>query len=85
MCSPLVMSSVREGLSRRGFLGAAAGCAVVASVNAQQQPVRLPKGFRDVIDLTHTFSPALPVYPDTSLCRFERVFRSRRTDSRQTK
>ena len=63
MCSPLVMSSVREGLSRRGFLGAAVGCAVVASANAQQQPVRLPKGFRDVIDLTHTFSPALPVYP----------------------
>ena len=63
MCAPFVMSSVREGLSRRGFLGAAVGCAAVASVNAQQQPVRLPKGFRDVIDLTHAFSPALPVYP----------------------
>ena len=63
MCAPFVMSSVREGLSRRGFLGAAVGCAAVVSVNAQQQPVRLPKGFRDVIDLTHPFSPALPVYP----------------------
>ena len=83
MCAPFVMSSVREGLSRRGFLGAAVGCAAVASVNAQQQPVRLPKGFRDVIDLTHPFSPALPVYPDTNRCRFERDFRSRRTDSPQ--
>ena len=27
MCAPFVMSSVREGLSRRGFLGAAVGCA----------------------------------------------------------
>lgn len=63
MCAPFVMASVRDGLSRRGFLGAAVGCATVASVHAQQQPVRLPKGFRDVIDLTHPFSPALPVYP----------------------
>ena len=55
MCAPFVMSRVREGLSRRGFLGAAVGCAAVASVNAQQQPVRLPKGFRDVIDLRTRF------------------------------
>jgi kynurenine formamidase len=25
--------------------------------------VRLPSGFREIIDLTHTFSPSLPVYP----------------------
>ena len=27
MCAPFVMSRVREGFSRRGFIGAAAGCA----------------------------------------------------------
>ncbi len=30
---------------------------------AQQKPVRLEKGFRDVFDLTHIFSPKLPVFP----------------------
>jgi len=43
----------------------AAGAAFTAgrAEAAQQKPVRLPKGFRDVHDLTHTFSPKLPVYP----------------------
>ena len=27
MCAPFVMSSLREGLSRRGFFGAAVACA----------------------------------------------------------
>src|SRR5690242_19653984 len=64
MCAPVVMSSVHEGLSRRRFLGAAAGCAAaVATANAQPGPVRLPKGFQTIIDLTHPYSPALPVYP----------------------
>ena len=30
---------------------------------AQQRPVRLAKGFRDVHDLTHVFSPRTPVFP----------------------
>ena len=65
MCAPCVIEDVRAVLSRRGFVGAVAACAGVAAsgVAAQQKPIRLPKGFRDVIDLTHTFSPALPVYP----------------------
>ncbi len=65
MCAPFVVESVREEVSRRGFIGAVAACAVTASMpaDAQQKAVRLPKGFRDVVDLTHPFSPALPVYP----------------------
>jgi kynurenine formamidase len=65
MCTPVVIETVRRELSRRGFVGAIAACAVTASTPtaAQQKPVRLPKGFRDVVDLSHTFSPSLPGYP----------------------
>jgi kynurenine formamidase len=64
MCAPVVMSSVRKDLSRRRFFGAVASCAVSAvPVDAQPPPVRLPKGFRSVVDLTHPYSPGLPVYP----------------------
>jgi kynurenine formamidase len=69
MCSPLIIHSVREQLSRRAFLhgvgGALAAAAAAGSspVAAQQRPLRLAKGFRDVHDLTHVFSPRTPVFP----------------------
>jgi kynurenine formamidase len=66
MCAPCVVDAVRRDLSRRAFIGtalAAGAAGGVASLEAQQKPVRLPKGFRDVVDLTHPFSPSLPVYP----------------------
>ena len=65
MCAPVVVEAVRRVLSRRGFIGAVAGGAVAAAMPAaaQQKSVRLPKGFRDVVDLTQPFSPSLPVYP----------------------
>jgi kynurenine formamidase len=70
MCAPTVIASVREELSRRGFVtvlaGATAGMlAAPAGLDAQPQQklVRLAQGFRDVVDLTHTFSPRLPVFP----------------------
>ncbi len=64
MCAPLVVDTVRRELTRRGFVGAVAACAAAAAVSAaQQKAVRLPAGFRDVVDLTHPFSAALPVYP----------------------
>jgi kynurenine formamidase len=67
MCAPIVIQSVREAISRRGFLttigGVAAAAAVSRPVGAQQKPVRLAKGFRDVHDLTHTFSSKTPVFP----------------------
>lgn len=67
MCAPTVIESVREEISRRGFLtalgGAVAAAAVASPVEAQQKPVRLAKGFRDVHDLTHTFTPKIPVFP----------------------
>ncbi len=69
MCSPIVIASVRDQLSRRGFLkgvgGAlAAGAAMEAApALAQQKPARLAGGFRNVHDLTHVFSPRTPVFP----------------------
>lgn len=65
MCAPSVMESVRGDLTRRGFLGAVTACAAAATLPAaaQQTGTRLPKGFRNVVDLTHPFSPSLPVYP----------------------
>ena len=67
MCAPSVLDDVRRDLSRRAFIGTAVAACAAANVSsafaAQQKPVRLPKGFRDVVDLTHPFSPSLPVYP----------------------
>jgi kynurenine formamidase len=68
MCAPSVIDTVRQHLSRRNFLSilggsAAAAVAAPAPGRAQEKPVRLAKGFRDAYDLTHTFSPKLPVFP----------------------
>jgi len=67
MCAPVIMQSVREEISRRGFL-TALGSAVAATaasppVGVEQKSVRLAKGFRDVHDLTHTFTSTTPVFP----------------------
>src|SRR5512138_3396148 len=71
MCAPTIIASVREELSRRGFVSAIAGATLgalassdaLAQQQAQTKPVRLAQGFRDVVDLTHTFSPRLPIFP----------------------
>ena len=67
MCAPTIIHSVREEISRRGFLTAIGGAVAAAAVStpalAQQKPVRLAKGFRDVHDLTHTFTAKTPVFP----------------------
>ena len=66
MCAPSVIEAVKSDLSRRGFLAAVGGAvAAIApeSLLAQAKPVRLANGFRTVYDLTHTFSPQIPVFP----------------------
>jgi kynurenine formamidase len=68
MCAPSVINAVRQDISRRRFLTAfgasvATTLAAPAAGLAQEKPVRLAKGFRDVFDLTHTFSARLPVFP----------------------
>src|SRR6185369_12808587 len=68
MCAPNVIHAVREEVSRRGFLTALGGAVAAAAVSGPavaqpHKPLRLPKGFRDVHDLTHTFSPKIPVFP----------------------
>ena len=64
MCAPYVVEQVRLELSRRGFIGAlTAGVAGTAVAELDAQPARMAQGFRQVVDLTHPFSPQLPVYP----------------------
>lgn len=68
MCAPTIVEAVHKDLSRRSFLTALGGSAAAAIAApelavAQQRTVRLEKGFRDVFDLTYTFSPKLPVFP----------------------
>lgn len=66
MCAPSLLATVHSELSRRGFVGMLASAAVGAAVSpaaAQQRPVRLQGGFRQVFDLTHVFSPRLPLHP----------------------
>ena len=67
MCAPTIIQSVREEISRRGFLtaigGAVAAAGAAPAVAQGQKPVRLAKGFRDVHDLTHTFTVKTPVFP----------------------
>jgi kynurenine formamidase len=81
MCAPTIIHSVREEISRRGFLttigGAVAAAAVATPADAQAaKPVRLAKGFRDVHDLTHTFTPKTPVFPAFKPIRITRKFSS---------
>src|SRR5215470_10283998 len=68
MCAPSVIEAVKSDLSRRRFLASVGGAALAAAVApepavAQAKPVRLANGFRTVYDLTHTFSPKIPVFP----------------------
>jgi kynurenine formamidase len=68
MCAPSIIDEVRREISRRRFLigaGAVVGAAASGAVKAraQEKPLKLAKGFRDVYDLTHTFSPSTPVFP----------------------
>jgi kynurenine formamidase len=68
MCAPTVIHSVRDEISRRGFLTALGGAVAAAAVSTpamaqSPKPVRLAKGFRDVHDLTHTFTAKTPVFP----------------------
>ena len=80
MCAPFVIQSVREQLSRRGFLTSIGGAVAAAAIAgpepalAQPKPVRLAKGFRDVHDLTHTFSPRNPVFPSFKPVRIRQTF-----------
>lgn len=58
MCVPGCREAVSRAMSRRGFFGAAAAAAFVATpAHAQAQ-----RGFSKVVDLTHTLSPEFPTF-----------------------
>lgn len=79
MCAPSLIDEVRRDLSRRAFLttlgsSVAASVAGSGSARAQQKPVRLAQGFREIFDLTHTMSPATPVFPLYKPMRMTELF-----------
>ncbi|MDX2008434.1 MAG: cyclase family protein [Meiothermus sp.] len=63
MCAPCVMGLVEKCLTRRDFLGMAAGAAVVAATSAQAQTRVQGRYFSNVADLTHVVSPEFPMFP----------------------
>ena len=90
MCAPSIIETVRQDLSRRRFLTALGGAVAATAIAsepavAQQKPLRLEKGFRDIYDLTHTFSPRTPVFPAFKPVQIRRSSRSRRTGSSPTR
>jgi kynurenine formamidase len=66
MCAPSVMNAVRRDLTRRRFLGTVGGTVAAMTTadvaDAQTPQVRRPGGSVAVHDLTHTYSPRLPVF-----------------------
>ena len=71
MCAPCVMGLVEKCLTRRDFLGMAAGAAVVAATSAQAQTKVQGRYFSNVADLTHVVSPTFPVYPGAAQMKSE--------------
>ena len=71
MCAPFIVEGVKAELSRRGFLTGIAATVAAAATGAEAQTaprpqntaVRMSGGFRSIVDLTHTYSPKLPVFP----------------------
>jgi kynurenine formamidase len=78
MCAPSIMNAVRQDLTRRRFLGAMGGALAAVTtaepVDAQAPPVRFAKGSMTVHDLTHTYSPGLPVFPAFEPVRIREKF-----------
>jgi kynurenine formamidase len=79
MCAPAVIAAVREEWSRRRFLGtlgaaAVASSVVPAAIDAQEAPLRLANGFRQIFDLTHPLSPKTPVVPSFRPMQYTPLF-----------
>lgn len=66
MCVPGCEEAVRQALTRRGFFKGAAAATFAATAiapdGAVAAPLKNPRQFRSVIDLTHTMSPAFPTF-----------------------
>ena len=63
MCAPHVMTKVAEEISRRKFLGLAAGLALAGTARAASTPRPSPKAFTQVQDLTHVLHHDFPIWP----------------------
>lgn len=71
MCAPQVMDQVKQALSRRDFLGMAAGIAAVAATSARAQTQVQGRSFGNVADLTHVYSPDFPVFPGAAQMKID--------------
>jgi kynurenine formamidase len=67
MCTPAILRTIHDELSRRDVLRTLGGLAVAAAMPpmsaAAQGPARLANSSPGVHDLTHPFGPTLPVFP----------------------
>jgi kynurenine formamidase len=66
MCAPSVIESALAGLSRRELLLLTAGACVggASAARADEAPSKKkPLSTENVLDLTHTLSPAFPIWP----------------------
>ncbi|PZA08836.1 MULTISPECIES: cyclase family protein [unclassified Meiothermus] len=71
MCAPYVMEQVRQALSRRGFLGMAAGLAATAAISARAQTQVQGRSFSHVADLTHVYGPDFPMFPGAAQMKID--------------
>ncbi len=61
MCAPNVMAKVQAEVSRRKFLGLAAGLAAGGVVRASGHEMPKPAAFTHVQDLTHVLRHDFPI------------------------
>jgi len=62
MCVPGCQEVLRRTLTRRGFVGAGAAASVAAAMAPGPAQAQAPRGFKRIVDLTHTLSPEFPTF-----------------------
>jgi kynurenine formamidase len=72
MCVPGCQEAMRHALSRRGFFHGAAAAAFAAT--AVEPAAAAPRGFKAVVDLTHTMSPAFPTFDGGAGIELQKVY-----------
>ena len=74
MCLAGCERAVREAVTRRGFVKAAAAAGFAATGVAGGAAIAAPKSFTKVVDLTHTMSPDFPTFNGKPGIEMQREF-----------